>query len=818
MHTNAQLQLANDFVEYTGQHVFLTGKAGTGKTTFLRKLKERSPKRMIVVAPTGVAAINAGGMTIHSFFQLSFAPQVGKESENARKKHFTKHKISIMRTLDLLVIDEISMVRADVLDAIDKVLQRYRRNNKPFGGVQLLMIGDLQQLAPVVKNDEWNILRTVYDSAFFFSSKALSRTSYVSIELTHVYRQRDDHFINILNKVRDNCLDQAAADALNTRYIPNFEVPAESDYITLCTHNAKAKQINDEELSLLPGKEYTIPARVKGNFPEYAYPTDEKLHLKKGAQVMFVKNDPDPEKRFFNGKIGKITHLSEDEIRVISPGETNEISVTPLLWENVKYSIDAKTAEIKEETEGTFEQIPLKTAWAITIHKSQGLTFEHAVIDAQASFAHGQVYVALSRCKTLEGMVLSSPIDERSIINDKRVNGFIHHVEENQPNEKQLKQCRNAYKAEVLTEMFNFSRPLYLLRGLLRVVHENSGTFPDKLAQKIENINVQASQHLVQVAVTFDKEIKRLIAENPDVSNNALLQERISKGVAYFDKKTKTLLSTHFKSLNVEIDNKTVNKTYKRYLTELEDDIEIKRRVFEVCKSGFSLEKILDIRAKSTLANEKASPRKEKKNATYIPEDVEHPELYHALRLFRKEKADENNAAAFHVFSQKTLAELAKYLPDNEPSLKNIKGLGVVKIRQFGTEILEIIQDYCREKNIDRQHLPEPDIKKEKKKKAPKENTKQISFDLYKKGKTIPQIAEERALKENTIEGHLAAFVTKGELEATDFVEKAKLEQMKHYFKQTQNHELKKAKAHFKDQFTYGELRIGLSDFLSTQQ
>ena len=306
METNPQLELAFNFLEYTGTSIFLTGKAGTGKTTFLRELNRRSPKGMIVVAPTGVAAINAGGVTIHSFFQLPFGPYVpGRTEENRsgekRFNHkFGREKINIIRSMDLLVIDEISMVRADLLDAVSDMLCRYRDRSKPFGGVQLLMIGDLQQLAPVVKEEEWGILKHIYPSPFFFCSKALQTVAYQCIELTHVYRQSDSVFIHLLNKIRDNQVDLATLKALNSRYIPGFNPDDSEGYITLTTHNYQAQQINNRKLDALEGRAYTYSAEVKDDFPEYAFPTDQHLVLKKGAQVMFVKNDSSAEKRYYN--------------------------------------------------------------------------------------------------------------------------------------------------------------------------------------------------------------------------------------------------------------------------------------------------------------------------------------------------------------------------------------------------------------------------------------------------------------------------------------------------------------------------------------
>ncbi len=696
MQTNPQLQLANDFIRYTGQHVFLTGKAGTGKTTFLKELKKHSPKRMVVVAPTGVAAINAGGMTIHSFFQLSFAPQIGEESEQNAQKHITKKKLNIIRSLDLLVIDEISMVRADVLDAIDRTLRRIRKTTKPFGGVQLLMIGDLQQLAPVVKNEEWDLLKTVYDTAFFFSSTALKQSNFVSIELTHIYRQQDEKFISILNKVRDNKLDKATAVELNKRFIPNFTIPEGSDYITLCTHNVQAKKLNDAKMASLKTKQLTLTAEVEGIFPEYSYPTDKELVLKVGAQVMFIKNDTESEKRFFNGKIGKITSLAVDKICVQCPDEDDEIEVTPMTWHNIKYSVDEKTAEIKEEVEGSFKQMPLKTGWAITIHKSQGLTFDRAVIDAHSSFAHGQVYVALSRCRTLEGLVLSSPVDDRSIISDYTIKSFVKGVEENQPNEDQLLACKNTYQAEIINDIFDFSQVLFNLRGVIRVTRENMGAFPDDFLQKIENINVAITQDLANVAVKFKTQVANLLNENADAEANPKLQERIVKGAAYFSEKTKMHLISKVELFNLEIDNKAVAKQINKYLEDLEEILKMKMMLFELCESGFQLSNVLDAKAKMMMKNTVTLPKKKKVETEATIMDIAgHGDLFTALRNYRNVKAEELGRPAFYIYSQKTLLELVKNMPTDLHALKEIKGFGAVKVKQFGTEIVEIISDYC---------------------------------------------------------------------------------------------------------------------------
>ena len=439
---NQKLDFVEELVLYTDAHIFLTGKAGTGKTTFLKNLPLKTYKRMVVVAPTGVAAINAGGQTIHSFFQLPFGPQLpenalGKgynaKSLAAQYQKLNKKKINLMRSLDLLIIDEISMVRADVLDAIDAVLRRVRRSQKPFGGLQLLMIGDVHQLAPVAKPEEWDVLSPYYDTPYFFGSQVLKKAPYVCVELEHIYRQHDDDFISLLNKVRNNQMDADCVRVLNSRFKPGFVPNDEEGYITLTTHNYQADQINESKLAAIKEKTLTFKADVHGTFPENTYPTKEELELKIGAQVMFVKNDPAPEKAFFNGKIGRLVGYDEKEgtVTVLSDGE--RITVPKLKWQNMEYTINADNQDIEEKEIGSFTQIPLRLAWAVTIHKSQGLTFDKVIVDAGQAFAHGQVYVALSRCTSLEGLVLKTRITSNALVNDFSVNRFVDALPEKEP-------------------------------------------------------------------------------------------------------------------------------------------------------------------------------------------------------------------------------------------------------------------------------------------------------------------------------------------------------------------------------------------------
>ena len=452
MPKNPELELALQFIDKTDRNLFITGKAGTGKTTFLHQIKNESLKRMVIVAPTGVAAINAKGVTIHSFFQMPFGPilpnQIANTSNQQRK--FSKTKIDIIKSLDLVVIDEISMVRADLLDGIDQVMRRYKNREKVFGGAQVLMIGDLQQLAPVVKPNEWSLLKQHYNTIYFFSSKAYQEANVISIELKHIYRQKNEDFITVLNEIRNDNLSIKSAEILNNRYNPNFSPSKDDGYITLTTHNNRANLINNSELNRLKNKSCFFKAEISGKFNENAFPNSEILELKLGAQVMFIKNDSSIEKRFFNGKIGVITDISRETVTVQCANEIDKIVTEKEIWDNINYSINEETKEIKEDLVGSFSQIPLRLAWAITIHKSQGLTFEKAIIDAEASFAHGQTYVALSRCTSLEGLVLKTQITSSAIINDKTVSIFNESVEENHPDEEILNQSERNFQLNLI--------------------------------------------------------------------------------------------------------------------------------------------------------------------------------------------------------------------------------------------------------------------------------------------------------------------------------------------------------------------------------
>ncbi len=530
MEQNKELRLAWDFVEHTGTSIFLTGKAGTGKTTFLRTIKEHSSKRMIVVAPTGVAAINAGGVTIHSFFQLPLSPYVPGTSIKDRYD-FSKEKRRILRTLDMLVIDEISMVRSDLLDAVDFMLRRYRDHTQPFGGVQLLMIGDLQQLTPVVTPQDEEILRGHYDTPYFFGSQALRQISYVTIQLTHVYRQQDTLFIDILNHIRDGHPSDEDIARLNERYKPAFFPKAEEGYIRLTTHNRLADSFNESELAKLPGRRYSFKAEVKGDFPEYSYPVEVNLDLKKGAQVMFAKNDTSGAHLYYNGRIGHITDISDEGIEVLCPGDREPIKVEVQEWENTKYAINERTKVIEAKVQGTFRQYPLRLAWAITIHKSQGLTFDRAIIDANQSFASGQVYVALSRCKSLEGLVLSSPIAARSIINDLRVTDYISRQQvAAEQSILQLPTLKEEYFRYQLLELFNFN-PIYSAEQMVhRTLLEHFRSLPKLTTLHGQTLQTMKTK-LIDVAYKWHAVIRTTAVAR--LHEDTFL-DRVKNSAAYF--------------------------------------------------------------------------------------------------------------------------------------------------------------------------------------------------------------------------------------------------------------------------------------------
>jgi len=813
---NPQLKLAYDYVQWTGENVFLTGKAGTGKTTFLHQLRGRCSKRMIVVAPTGVAAMNAGGVTIHSFFQMPFGPLVPSMSGlptdaqgQAIARRFSRNKINIIRGLDLLVIDEISMVRADLLDGIDAVLRQYKDRLRPFGGVQLLMIGDLQQLAPVIKREEWAILSQYYETGFFFGSLALQQARFVGIELQHIYRQSDAHFIDLLNKVRDNQMDTDACQMLNLRHRPDYVPTDGQGVITLTTHNAQAQQINEAKLADLPGKAKRFKATVSGDFPEYLYATEADLRLKIGAQVMFVKNDSSPEKRYYNGKIGSLTGFEDGAIQVQCPDDDELITVEPVTWENSKYALNDQTKEIQEEVLGTFTQLPLKLAWAITIHKSQGLTFDRAVIDAQAAFAHGQVYVALSRCRTLEGLVLSTPIRAQTVKTHSEVLSFSQDVENRQPDPQQLARDKQRYQQELLLDLFDFKSFHWPLARIIKRVREQASALPENPVAWFVDTEQAVRKQIMDIAEKFHVQIKTLSADQTvDLETHEHLQERVQKGIGYFTEKIKDLLLEPLSDLVVETDNKAVRKSVQEAVDQLLGQARVKLACLAACVTGFSVKTYLKVRAEAAIDVKHRGKRKKARTKESVVA-VAQPELYERLKEWREHKAAQENVAPNTILALKIMVSIANQVPTSRNQLKRIRGIGTKTLRRIGDELLDILLEYGP-------GPAEPTKREKRPAKSKIGSTQQISFDLFKAGKTLAEVATARGMAQSTIEGHLALFVRKGTLPLESFISLDKAQAAMDFFKAAESLHLSPARAHFGDEYSYSELRMIVQYLLHT--
>jgi len=644
-----QMQLVIDYVDTTNTIVFLTGKAGTGKTTLLQHIRQHSTKKMAVIAPTGVAAINAGGMTIHSFFQFPFGPLI--PNTNARPdRHFSDEKLELLSNLELLVIDEISMVRPDVLDQIDLVLRNVKVNSQPFGGVQLLLIGDLSQLSPIIRPDEWQLLREYYSTPYFFGSLAMQKTQYASIELSHVFRQKEQAFVDILNEVRDQKISIPNLELLNARYRPDFKPTKEEPYITLTTHNNIVQEINSVHLNELAGTEWEYKAIIHGDFPKDGYPTEVDLKLKKGAQVMFVKNDSSAEKRYFNGKIGTITKLDSDTVYVTC-SDDEEIAVQALEWNNVKYEL--KDDEIDETNAGSFAQIPLKLAWAITIHKSQGLSFDRAIIDVSEAFAHGQAYVALSRCRSLEGLILRNPVSPQNIIGDPVVSRFNHQAKAAAPNAETLQEAQNGYQLFLLCELFDMAA----------------------LESKLIDLKISPPTIVKELGEVSAKYIRQM------------KPERSQSAATYFTEKLTAVLEELHLILPGFV-GKSKDNAFKadKLISWVMTKINMLQQFTSI---PFDIETYLQLRAKGKIKPEK----------TYLKMLNAKPNeaLYRTLLAWRDKEATKQKIMPRMLLSDKATALIAEKLPATAKALGALKGVGSAKAKDHGSEILQMIKTYQEE-------------------------------------------------------------------------------------------------------------------------
>ena len=769
---NDVFNLAFGFVTETSENIFLTGKAGTGKTTFLRYLKEHCAKNIVIAAPTGVAAINAGGVTLHSLFQLPFhpfLPTTNGKNDLLGKMKINKQRQQLLRKMELLVIDEISMVRADVMDAIDTILRSVRRkHHTPFGGVQLLCIGDLFQLPPVAQHHEWNLLQEYYPTKFFFDSMVIREQMPLLIELNVIYRQKEDSFVRLLNKVRNNHMDADDFEDLHLRYIPGFRPERDENFITLTSHNNQADQINTRELERLFSSAFTYEAEVLGEFPEHLYPAEANLVLKEGAQVMFLKNDI--ERRYFNGKIGTVKTLETDKIVVEADG--HYITVSKDSWENTRYALNRGDGKLEQEVMGSFTQFPLRLAWAITIHKSQGLTFEKVMIDAGAAFSSGQVYVALSRCTSLEGIVLLSKIPTSAILSNEDVVKGQQALTIKGSLAERFEGARQVFTQQLLEDIFSFDSVYHSLRSLLSVVKNEANKFNSEGLDWLIDFD-QRFLAIQSVGKKFIGHIYIMMKEEPVIEKNEALQKRISDAAQHFDKEFTTLFNS-IKSHALITEHKDAALEVNDALIETITSIYVAHYYILYCKEAFSISLFLKHKLQFSLPKFNISCYASGKSQVINKGGIPNYDLFETLNRWRDMVCEETGMAIYMVANQQSLIELASYLPLNKKDLGKISGFGKAKVEKYGDDLLEVINDYCAQhnlaSNIDNKVLDPNKEKKAKPTTLVKVDTKKVSFELYKQTKSIEAVAKERSLTINTIEGHLSYFVALGELDISEVV------------------------------------------------
>lgn len=745
----SSIKLTELFINQTNRTIFLTGKAGTGKTTLLRKIVQTTQKNTVIVAPTGIAALNAGGVTIHSFFQLPFGAfiptthsptsdsYVKHENKTTLKRHFkmNKRRIAIIRNLELLIIDEVSMLRADLLDAIDFMLKFVRRNNEPFGGIQVLFIGDLLQLPPVVKNDEWSILSSYYNGIYFFNSQILSAFPPLVIELTTIFRQKDDEFIELLNNLRNNRFTEQNIALLNSKVINDPQSFDKTGCITLSTHNAKADEINAKELLKLKSKTVEYSAEITGDFPEHIFPLDQQLELKVGAQVMFVKNDSGLEKKYYNGKIGTIEFLSEYEVIVYFSEEKKKITVDKYEWSNIKYNLNEATQEITEEVIGTFVQYPLKLAWAITVHKSQGLTFDKAILDVNDVFAPGQAYVAFSRLRSLDGLKLLRPIENRSISMDQQVKDFTQIDVDLASLNNQLSNDTVHYLKNRLIQTFDW----YSLLELISILSSSHTSAPIK-TEKNKNLKwikelVEKLSNTQEHSLNFRKQIDKLFYNQVDLE---FINERVSAAYTYFFPILDEILGRFYFKIG---ELKLIRKT-KQYTDELEEFSELLFcRIIDLKKTRILSEKLslgLDI----------------SKDVFKIPE-IENYQISKISAIQQALRQQNKNSKL------------------------------VLDAIDFETKITKVKKD-----------------------KPVKQSTIEITEEFIKSGKKIDEIARIRQLSETTIYGHVAQLIRAEKIEISDVMEAKRLKEIQELVAKCDSSSLSQIKAQIGDLASWDELRI----------
>ena len=743
---SAEAKYVLQFINQTNRSVFLTGKAGTGKTTLLKEIIQTTHKNCVVVAPTGIAALNAGGVTIHSMFQLPFGGflpdnSVAQFNENSKfesratlRRHFRMSgvKKAVIRNMELLIVDEVSMLRSDLLDAMDFMLQSVRKRNQPFGGVQVLFIGDLLQLPPVIRDDEWRVLRNYYSGKFFFHAHVVQQNPPLYIELSKIFRQTDDRFISVLNNLRNNTITQNDISILNEFVKPNFDLKANKGYITLTTHNAKADTINQKSLEDLEGNSRFYKAEVTDDFPDKIYPIEEKLELKVGAQVMFIKNDLSFEKKFFNGKMGIIQSLSEREIWVHFPDENKSIEVEKYEWQNIRYTVNENTKEIEEEVLGTFVHYPIKLAWAITVHKSQGLTFDKAALDVSQVFLPGQAYVALSRLRSLNGLILLSPLQMNGISNDQDVMNYSENKASTEFLENTLQKDTKDFILNFLISSFDWTDLSQEWRNHRFTYNEKSeisekskhAIWAKKCADEMEK--------LIDPSQKFILQLRKLFAENPDLQ---FVNERIQAAFNYF---------------LLPMDN----------------------LVYEIL---FKLEEVKRI----------------KKVKAYYDEllVLEELQIKAVLRLMKAKLMIEILVKGETISKEKLSSDEIKYYRINKMETVT---------QEFKKVKITLIDD---EEDIDR-------YAKKEKKKEPKKSTIQETFELWQQQLSVAEIASIRKLTEQTIGGHLAKLIEAKSIKISEVLPEDKIIELAEAFKGFEGNSVTELKEKYGEKFSWDELKM----------
>lgn len=736
------------FINQTQRSIFLTGKAGTGKTTLLREIIQTTHKNTVVVAPTGIAALNAGGVTIHSMFQLPFAGfipdknadphfsgSVKFESQSTLRRHFRMSglKKAVIQNMELLVIDEVSMLRADLLDAIDFMMQTVRKIKQPFGGVQVLFIGDLLQLPPVIKDEEWRTLRNYYKGKFFFHSHVIQQNPPLYIELSKIFRQTDDAFISVLNNLRNNEITNSDIQTLNEFVKPDFDLKDNPGFITLTTHNAKADQINAKALEELNGKLVAYKPDIVGEFPDKIYPVDEILNLKMGAQVMFVKNDLAPEKKYFNGKMGFIKSLSEHEILVHFPEENKTIEVEKYEWQNIRYFVDPNTKEISEEVLGTFVHYPIKLAWAITVHKSQGLTFDKAALDVSQVFLPGQAYVALSRLRSLNGLILLSPLRMNGISNDQDVMDYAA----NKANEEILKQ---SLQLETQHFIHNYLKDSFDW---------------NELAQQWRNHQFSYKEE----AERSEKSKYFIWAKNQSETLASLL-EPARKFSAQLDS------LFHQEKVDFEFILGRIDAAYNYFLKPMDNIL------YEILWKLEEVKRIKKVKAfyEELLALEELQTRA-------------------VMRLMKAKLLIETVTEGKEICKENLISDAIKYYKTRK--YENIR-------EEFKNVNVTLIED---EADVDR-------YSKKKKTKEPKKSTVQETYELWIQNNTIAEIAGIRKLTKQTISSHLAKLIETGTVEISNVLPEDRIEKLAEIFEGYKEESLNPLKEQYGDKFTWDELKL----------